>query len=42
MLKEMGAEKDKGQRRIDLARSYDWEEIARLAEQVYGRSLRNS
>jgi glycosyltransferase involved in cell wall biosynthesis len=40
ILKEIGAEKDKGQRCADLARSYDWEEIARLAEDIYERGLR--
>lgn len=35
ILEEIDAGKDKRQKCIDLARSYDWDEISRLVEQIY-------
>lgn len=39
MLAEMGSEKDKRRRCIDMASRYDWEEISSLAEQIYTRGV---
>lgn len=42
ILQEMGTEMEKGQKCLERARKYDWEEISRLAENIYERGIRAS